>query len=644
MAIDRTIVSLAILKVNWDRKHSDYIENFVPFIATLASNKKYEQIKLEEICEDFNEEFGIKIPHEPMATILGRCRKRGLINKEYKGYFPIWEEIAKHDFSEGKNEQEKRLNKVVGNIQEYVKSTFEDDIEKEEIENALIDYFREHDIDILFAAYKRHTLLPKVKAKRRKKYYVFKYIKECCDKEPEIFGYIVDLAIGHVLANTIMYDRDYRNFQGGLKKLTVYLDIKFLLRLSGVEGNMRKENVLDFLDGLIEKGSRCKVFEHTFDETLGILSECKRWINKKGYDKRKASPATQYFVEYGRTESDVDLCISQLRTLLMDRKIDVEPAPDRSELSRYLISEEALNEKIVGVYKEENPYFKEEEKEVTIGKDITSISSIYLLRKNEKPRYIRDAGYIFVTANGSLARAAKRFEREVYGKVNVIPACITHILLGTTIWLDNPVKMTEFSRKRIIADCIAALKPDRALIKLYLQEVEKLNKEKKITDEEYYYLKAHKSAYDLLGDKTYGDAENFTDKTSHEIADEIKAKVKAEGDKLLDAEKKAHLGTQTELEGAVGRVSKFERNAWQVAVVGAIVVAGIAALIVLTGVVLGVLSQVIPDSFNLEWRRGFIGIGAVFTLLSLGVGFDVKGMRKWLYLKVRDYILKILLG
>jgi hypothetical protein len=39
--MNRTLLSLAILKTNWDAYRKDYIENFIPFIATLISNKKY---------------------------------------------------------------------------------------------------------------------------------------------------------------------------------------------------------------------------------------------------------------------------------------------------------------------------------------------------------------------------------------------------------------------------------------------------------------------------------------------------------------------------------------------------------------------------------------------------------------------------
>lgn len=57
-----TLLSLAILKVNWDHLKKDYIENFVPFVATLLKKKNYQFIEVSKICNDFKVEFGLIIP------------------------------------------------------------------------------------------------------------------------------------------------------------------------------------------------------------------------------------------------------------------------------------------------------------------------------------------------------------------------------------------------------------------------------------------------------------------------------------------------------------------------------------------------------------------------------------------------------
>jgi hypothetical protein len=74
----RTIASLALLRMNWNKYKKDYIEVFVPFIVTLISKKKYHVINEEVIRGDFKEEYGLSIPYYPMITILRRTKKTRL--------------------------------------------------------------------------------------------------------------------------------------------------------------------------------------------------------------------------------------------------------------------------------------------------------------------------------------------------------------------------------------------------------------------------------------------------------------------------------------------------------------------------------------------------------------------------------------
>ena len=42
--MNRAIASLALVKTAWETYRRDYIENFVPFIATLTRKKRYSEI------------------------------------------------------------------------------------------------------------------------------------------------------------------------------------------------------------------------------------------------------------------------------------------------------------------------------------------------------------------------------------------------------------------------------------------------------------------------------------------------------------------------------------------------------------------------------------------------------------------------
>jgi hypothetical protein len=56
--MNKTIKSIALLKVIYE-KDKDYIDLFIPFIASLISKLDYKSIEVENVCTDFEKEFGL---------------------------------------------------------------------------------------------------------------------------------------------------------------------------------------------------------------------------------------------------------------------------------------------------------------------------------------------------------------------------------------------------------------------------------------------------------------------------------------------------------------------------------------------------------------------------------------------------------
>jgi len=633
--MDRSLISLAILKVNWDERQLDYIENFVPFIATLIYKKNYKEIKAEEICIDFQQEYGLHIPLEPMISILTRCKTRGYISKKGHLHLPVWDKILKAEFSSISERMDKEHESFLTELQLSIQKELGQEIGKEEIQSIIIQFLKEHDGEILFAGYK-NSMLPDVKTDQKEKFLVIKYIQSCFRSSPEKCDHILNLAVGHALANTIMYGNDFSRFQGKLNSLTIYLDIKFLLRLGGVEGDQRRDNVKDFVEGILDKGAKIKVFQHTYDESIGILNGAKTWLKNRGYNPMLATPVTKYFVENQQTESDIDLCIAKLRSILFKYNIPIEESPDPSKHSEYLVDEEKLNLKIVDAYKENNPFFNEYEKEFTIQKDIKSISSIYLLRKSSKPHYIRDAKFLFVTANTGLAYAANMFEKEDKNSSYTIPVCVTNVFLGTTIWLDSPAKLVSFNTKKIIADCYAAIRPNERLIKKYIQQIEKLNESGNFSEDEYYFLRTNKSSYQVLEALTFNDVNNFTEKTPDEIMTILRNEGRIESLKDLEKEKQINAETRDELEKTLKELDVTKRKIEKVSRKSSNIVSGVILFILLCIFIISSIRQ-----FNPNHKTISTILLITFGVLSTGFGFSFKHIsnlfKRLIYMKIHSY-------
>ena len=114
--MNRAIASLALVKTAWETYRRDYIENFIPFVATLTRKKRYAEINTANLASflgDFKVEFGLSIPHHPMLTILDRARKRDLFQKKGAILIPVEKNILKYDFSDKAVKKEAELNKVL---------------------------------------------------------------------------------------------------------------------------------------------------------------------------------------------------------------------------------------------------------------------------------------------------------------------------------------------------------------------------------------------------------------------------------------------------------------------------------------------------------------------------------------------------
>lgn len=58
----------ALIKASWLTKN--FISSFEPLIITLINKKLYEEINVENLCKDFQSEYGITLPGFPCVNIL----------------------------------------------------------------------------------------------------------------------------------------------------------------------------------------------------------------------------------------------------------------------------------------------------------------------------------------------------------------------------------------------------------------------------------------------------------------------------------------------------------------------------------------------------------------------------------------------
>lgn len=622
-----TIVSLALLKVNWDHLKKDYLENFLPFIATLCFRKDYDVIDTDTICTDFKNAYGLIIPYHPMITILNRARKRGLLKKSHHKLYPVKDKILKLDFTEVSTDQARKNDKVVEEFIKYSKDNFDKTISVEDAELAFLAMLQERDLDILFAAHEGR-LFPGLESRKDHQYILNKFIRHVYVSEPDIFSFILNMAIGHVLGNAILY-ADLTKFEGKLKGVKLYFDTKFILRVLGTEGNERQQHYIEFLNHLLEEKAILRIFLHTYNEIMTILNTCLHWIDNLAYDPTKASMACNFFVQHDYKQSDIDRFIINVDSFLSRNDIEVIREPDPQSYKAFQIDENELHNLIVRIYKQNVPLFDELAAKDMLLRDICSISSIYRLRRGRRPYSLSKTRAIFVTTNNAFALASRKFQRAQKNGGFVYPACLTDVFLGTLVWLQSPARVVAINKRKIIADCYAAIQPSKVLMKRYLKEVDRLKSENRIKEDEYYVLRTHRTALNLLEEKTLGDPNNFTDRTPEEILELIKQEYQAEPTRRYLETQDELEKTKHELVSSRNITESIERRIRQRAMNIASLLGRLFFGILVVLFVVGLLVQVMGGTSLIptKLRIFLLAITIILGIMNVVTGFNIKEFR-----------------
>lgn len=542
--INRAVASLALLKVTGDNSggQRDYIQNFVPFIATLFNRKSYDRVKPGTILRDFKEQYGLSIPYLPMMAILERARRCGYVTKHNNGSFvTVKDKVQEADFTDIAQEQEREFRYVQNEFIKYCIEKHSEALTEDQAEQIFVAYVKDHDLDLLFINDNLRSLLPPADATLTQMYLMYKFVHDAYTSDPQVFKFILNFSIGHIYANALFYQQDGLDLvQDDMSHCTVYLDSGLLFDLTGINEQDRQAAYEEFIVGLSQKKASLRVFRHTYEEFVNIIEASLQWIGNSQYDAWRASRATAFFVDHNYSYSDVEQFILRIDSSLAQLNVEVvdAPAPQIDEI--YQIDEIKLTSQIVELYKERNSNFDEYDKVYTIQRDVKSIAAIHKLRKGACPTKMREVSHVFITSNSALAFASRRFaEGESSSRSFCIPAAVTDVFFGTVIWLNSSTADTPLSGKGLIAACYAALQPSRALVRRLAETADRLLSEGKITAEDVTMLKQLRVSRYILQDETLGDPNRFTDKTAHEILREIRQDLQRQEQSAFDKERES---------------------------------------------------------------------------------------------------------
>jgi len=516
--MDKTIFGLAYLNSNWENNGKDIIDSYVPLACKCIIDKEYKQITRDDLHNDFNTTFGLNVDLGPCETILKRMVKNGYLKKQ-QGIYQI-ETIQIHKQQKGIDERriETDYADILNDIAKYTKKEYRVEYQEAAIENGLLSFLKEFDVDITLASEEVETTFSKIRENKKLKYIISKYIIYIQKKDSKRFKKIVDIAKGHAIAMLIAYE-NVKNYTGNLNNIEIYLDAPIIFNLLGINGESNLALANELVSNLKSNSAQLKLFEINNNEVVKTISDAIDRLKTGNYSLPKCSRVLRTAIREGYSANTLQIKLNQLESIYEKFDIQIVGTPDFDV--KYEIDQNKLAKIIEDIYTHNGETFLPEYKRGQIENDVETISYIYRIRKNTAITNLKNGKAILLTSNEAIAFASKHNEVSPNTVKPAIPPCLTDIFLSTILWANYPSQNSELNAKRLISECYANTELDNKLLQRFYNDVEKMHKEHTISDEQFYLLNSSNLTYKILEKQTLNDIEEYTDKTPAEVVEDV---------------------------------------------------------------------------------------------------------------------------
>ncbi len=530
-----TLTSLAILKVNWDHLGTDYVENFVPFVVESARESHEEVISLPDMQKTLAESFGLTLPQNAIRMIISRATKRGYFRRESGVIYKNKEKCDELDFRIARDAVDATYDRVVSAVQAYAESFHKKSWSPEEADRALTDFLADSSLSLLFDAAEGRRDTPESEGAQ---FIVASFVQHAETSDQSLMDDLVMLARGNLLVNA-MYLPEQGKISKRFKRTNVYFDTSFIMYATGFAGPDRAAPCLELLDLLREYGAELRCLAATRNELQGVLDACAARL-REGRTRDAYGPTIEYFVETGKSSSDLELMSARLPGKLRAMGIKVVDPPSYDD-SDFQIDEKGFDEVLEQNINYGNPNARIH--------DVDCISAMARLRRGRESRDAEECVALFVTTNTALARSAREFF-QADAAPGSIALAVTDYALANLLWLKNPTAAPELPRKILLADSYAAMQPPPMLWKKYLTEIARLEDGGGVSADEYMLLRHSLSAKAALMDLTDGRQDAFTEGTVKDILDVAKENVRADLRRDLESQRQRRLEAEERLQEA----------------------------------------------------------------------------------------------
>jgi hypothetical protein len=540
------LVSMAILKVNWDDRQRDFLDNFVPFVLECLRTSPDDVVSVPELQQQIQERFKFRLPLNTLKSLLKRARHKNYLLIKNDVYHKNHKSLAQVNFNEVEQQVIRRHEALIASLCEYCANVLHINWTSSIAETAILAYFEDNQValmnGIINDASQPPDQLDALVALDQRKYIIGAFLLHLKESGSEVFDYVLMIVKGTMLAHAVSLIPDVGQVQRRFNKTEIYLDTSLLIHALGYEGHALQEPAKELLQMLRDKGAQLCCLQHTVDEIEGILSAA---ANRSQDERRRRAGGlpNEFLLAPDRMGTDFWLLADQLPTHLKQIGVDIRELPEMGSRVKDVIHQ-PLSERLTKDKRYSNPR--------ALQRDVESICAIYQLRSGNQYIYLEDCRAIFVTRNSYLSDVVREL-LPVSTDPPAVPLCITDIVMTNLVWLKSPGTESDIPTKRLIAESYAATQPDDALWTRYIQEAQRLERDGLITPDQLSLLRYAIEAKSELMRQTLGEEKAFTQGTVQEVLRHVQ-------EQLTEEYRNQLLERELNLQQAEERIASVQRE------------------------------------------------------------------------------------
>ena len=619
---------------------NNILDTYFSFMANMISEERLAVVEDTVIAAKFKERYTMDLPLPFIRQVLGVGVQNGSFIEDHGKYSVDVNEIAKYHFS--KTDFDALWNRLIKDFSEYCRAK-DIDISSLDINAFILDILDDADEKILSGekADEQAGMTPP-------EYGWHSFIKEQGQLQTELYSFVAALSASNIAKQALFHAGETAT---DYSDLHVYLDSPIVFALLGMDDTSRTESYKQLVADMIRAKCSVHVLDHNFQEVDSIIARAAGWATNTLYDLRKANNAARFFHDSQMDETEISEFCENIETMLNELGITVKETCYDVFQDKFQEDETCLFDMVKARYIDHG-YELSQEKQDSIRIDVQSIIMIYRERQGQTATRLQNAKHIMLTSNNAIANVSKKYESNRSLQAGHIPACISADLFGAVLWLDSPMQLLEYQKKKLLADCYAFLKPDKVMLDKYIQSLDEARNADAIDEKKFLFLRTHKVVLDSLMDITKGDYARFNSNTYLEVYDDIQEKsLKKYKDEVAahaqtqEAFKNLEKNSSDEIEALKARISTMEeteKKRQEDAFNKKVSIWGWVATLVLAGIpylLLIVAIEIVKTQFsNISWRSAYGFAGAAVATAIAGVLFAVG--KKWCFKKVRSFLEK----